>query len=153
MKLINPIHTIGCLLLLGCCLAPGQEAINVNVRTVTNTAVVVDPIRLTAEQMDSIISVIRQLGISANVPINSTNLASVTLSRGVLVQPLYSTNQVPQVSLVVDTPAYSGVLTNANGSTRLTNAPAIYHWETNQVPQVSVSYSNAVVFNISIQVQ
>ena len=48
---------------------------------VTNQVVAVKPIILTAAQMDGIIGVVQAGGVSANVPINSTNLQAVFLTR------------------------------------------------------------------------
>ena len=51
------------------------------VTTITNITSRIQPIKLTAAQMDGIIQMIQASGISANVPITSTNLAGLSVAK------------------------------------------------------------------------
>jgi hypothetical protein len=62
--------------------APDSMATNaptIVVTTITNITSRIQPIKLTAAQMDGIIQMIQASGISANVPIASTNLAGLSV--------------------------------------------------------------------------
>jgi hypothetical protein len=51
------------------------------VTTITNVTSRVQPIKLTADQMDGIIQLVQSSGVSANVPITSTNLAGLSVAK------------------------------------------------------------------------
>jgi hypothetical protein len=57
--------------------APVAPAIVVT--AITNVTTRVQPIKLTADQMDGIIQLVQSSGVSANVPITSTNLAGLSV--------------------------------------------------------------------------
>ena len=64
--------------------APDSVATNaptIVVTTITNITSRIQPIKLTAAQMDGIIQMIQASGISANVPITSTNLAGLNVAK------------------------------------------------------------------------
>jgi len=64
--------------------APDSVATNaptIVVTTITNITSRIQPIKLTAAQMDGIIQMIQASGISANVPITSTNLAGLSVAK------------------------------------------------------------------------
>jgi hypothetical protein len=54
-------------------------ASTITVSTVTNVITRVEPVKLTAEQMDGIIQMFQSSGILANVPITSTNLVGLSV--------------------------------------------------------------------------
>ena len=56
---------------------------SINISSVTNVVTIVDPIILTADQMAGIIAMIQSSGISANVPITTTNLNRVSVMKNV----------------------------------------------------------------------
>jgi hypothetical protein len=49
------------------------------VTAITNVTTRVQPIKLTADQMNGIIQLVQASGVSANVPITSTNLAGLSV--------------------------------------------------------------------------
>jgi hypothetical protein len=62
--------------------APDSVATNaptIVVTTITNVTSRVQPVKLTADQMDGIIQMVQASGVSANVPITSTNLAGLSV--------------------------------------------------------------------------
>jgi hypothetical protein len=64
--------------------APDSVATNaptIVVTTITNVTTRVQPIKLTADQMDGIIQLVQASGVSANVPITSTNLAGLSVAK------------------------------------------------------------------------
>jgi hypothetical protein len=64
--------------------APDGVATNaptIVVTTITNVTSRVQPIKLTADQMDGIIQLVQSSGVSANVPITSTNLAGLSVAK------------------------------------------------------------------------
>jgi len=63
-----------------------QDAVvapTITVTTKTNIVTVVEPIKLTAEQMAGIISAVEAGGIHANVPITTDNFQGVMVRKGI----------------------------------------------------------------------
>ena len=54
---------------------------SVDVTSITNVVHVVQPVTLTAAQLDGIIQAIQAIGITSNVQLGSTNISTVTITR------------------------------------------------------------------------